>query len=66
MMQDQIARLLRFQYEHPEVEFSVLGPGTALKAEVPHRVPIVRLRVSDVLDELDRIYARPDRGPESH
>ena len=55
-MQD-IARLARILTEHPEVEFSVLGPGIAVKAEIPGKVPIVRLRLADLLDDLESALA---------
>lgn len=57
-VQDEIARLLRFQYDHPEVEFSVLGPGICIKAAIPGRIPIVRIRLEDLLNDLDEAYRR--------
>lgn len=58
-VQDQIARLLQFQHDHPEVEFTVLGPGTCIKAAVPNKLPVVRVteRLGELLDEVERQLA---------
>lgn len=55
-VQDQIARLLQFQHDHPEVEFTVLGPGTCIKAEVPNKLPVVRVPacLGELLDEVEQ------------
>ncbi len=56
-MSDQIDRLRRYLHRHPEAVMTILGPGIAVKVEVPHRIPVVRLVecLDDLVDELERL-----------
>lgn len=56
-----LTRYRKFAANHPEIEFYTLG-NVCFGARLPHRAPVVRVDLRDLLDTLEALH----RGDDIH